>query len=299
VKRVQVAVVGGGPAGWNASRTAGELGAHVVQFDEQVFMDGRSAVDCERVGDVYHPAVDYRYGSAVWGLFEGNILGVVRGSESLQFQADQVILATGSTDLPCPFPGGSLPGVFTSRALWTMLTKWGVMPGRRFVVVGGGDDNEADAQIEDFGGEIIARVPATRASKLVAIGERGVEAVEIGGVRLEADVVVIEVGRQPDIELALMAECTVGYCQMLGGFVPVRHENLRTSRSSILVAGDIAGICESSVAVAEGKFAGISAAHALGLVDDSMLEHERALYVEATGDRSRLASQTTATYVQV
>jgi pyruvate/2-oxoglutarate dehydrogenase complex dihydrolipoamide dehydrogenase (E3) component len=166
-------------------------------------------------------------------------------------------------------------------------------------VVGDGFDEEAAADLGNYGGQIVARVPASEARKLVALGDKGVEVVEINGVSIEADVVVIEVGRQPDIELALMAECAIGYRQEVGGFVPVRDENLRTSRSAILIAGDVAGICESSVAVSEGKFAGVSAAHALGLVDDSTLEHERARYVEATGDRSRLASLTTASYVQV
>jgi len=300
VRKVQVAVIGHGTAGMNASRTAAGFGAHVEQYDEQLLVDVRAKskpIAIPAVGP-WHPSVDV-YRGVVWGLFEDNILGVVRDDESFQVQADQVILATGATDLPCPFRGGSLPGVYTSRALWIMLSKWGVMPGKRFAIVGGGFDEEAAESIESSGGKIVARVPASEAHTLVALGDHGVEAVEINGVRIEADVIVIEVGRQPDVELALMAECAVSYCEELGGFVPVRDENLRTSKASILVAGDIAGICNEVVAAAEGRFAGVSAAHALGLVDDATLEHERAEYIAETGDRTKLANQLTASYVQV
>jgi hypothetical protein len=74
---------------------------------------------------------------------------------------------------------------------------------------------------------------------------------------------------------------------------------LRTSIPSILVAGDAAGICDSLTAVAEGRFAGVSAAHTQGLVSDSILEEERIRYLEETGDRTTLAMQVVPGYVQV
>jgi sarcosine oxidase subunit alpha len=275
VKQVQVAVVGGGPAGRAAATAATSLGAEIITLDE-------------------------REGSLAWGLFDGNVLGVVEGSTTYQLQADQVILATGSTDLPCPFPGGSLPGVFTSQAMRIMLSQWRVMPGKRYVVIGDGvDGDEITKEIESANGQVVARVLTNEASNLTAIGDRGIEAVEINGVHHEADVVVIELGRQPDIELALMAECAIGYSQELGGFVPLRDKDLRTTQPSILVAGDSAGICDSLTAVAEGRLAGVSAAKALGLIEDSILEEERMRYLEETGDRATLAMQVVPGYVQV
>jgi len=174
------------------------------------------------------------------------------------------------------------------------------MPGKRFVVIGDGvDADEITEDIESVKGRVVARLMTNEALNLTAIGDRGIEAVEIHGARYEAEVVVVAVGRQPDTELALMAECAMGYSESLGGFVPTRDENLRTSQPSILIAGDVAGLCDSSIAVAEGRFAGISAAHTLGLVDGSVLDEERARYWEATGDRAMLVQQLSPSHVQV
>jgi pyruvate/2-oxoglutarate dehydrogenase complex dihydrolipoamide dehydrogenase (E3) component len=174
------------------------------------------------------------------------------------------------------------------------------MPGKRFVVIGDGvDGDEITKEIESVNGQVVARVLTNEVPGLTAIGDRGIESVEFNGMRHVADVVVIAVGRQPDIELALMAECSTGFSEALGGFVPIRDENLRTSIPSILVAGDSAGICDSLTAVAEGRFAGVSAAQALGLIEDSILEVERMRYLEETGDRTTLAMQVVPGYVQV
>jgi sarcosine oxidase subunit alpha len=292
VKRVQVAVVGGGDAGDAAARAAFEAGAEVNWFEEHTFSNF--------VSDIMNRAPRLELGHVVWGLFTDNVLGVVTADTSFRVQADQIILATGETDLPCPFFGGSLPGVFTSRAVRVMINEWRLLPGNKFVVIGDSPDASGIVQVLGIlGAEIVAHVRALDAANLVAFGTNGVEAVEINGRQLEADVIVVAVGRQPDVELALMAGCEVAYCEQLGGFIPIRDENLRTSVRSILVAGEAAGLCEPHVAAAEGRFAGICAAQALNLVDDSLFELERASYLNTVGDRLSRVQQLTNSYGQV
>jgi pyruvate/2-oxoglutarate dehydrogenase complex dihydrolipoamide dehydrogenase (E3) component len=302
VNRVQVAVVGAGHAGVTAAWAAATHGAETILLEEQASLSRHTSSFTAGKFDEQsrESQVDVRLSSVVWGLFEDNVLGVVDGMSSYQLGAEQIILATGSTDLPCPFVGGSLPGVFTSRAVRTMLREWRVMPGNRYVVIGDGvEANEITTDIEALGGQVVTRVRTSEAPQVRAIGHKGVEAVELNGARYEAEVVVVAVGRQPDIELALMAECALGYSDALGGFVPIRDENLRTSVSSVLVAGDVAGLCDQHSALYEGNFAGISAAHALGLIDDSMLEDERARYLELVGERATLGAQLSPAYLQV
>jgi bacterioferritin-associated ferredoxin len=70
---------------------------------------------------------------------------------------------------------------------------------------------------------------------------------------------------QPEIRLALMAECASGYSPPLGGWVPGRSRYLETSTPGLFVAGDGGGICPTpDVAAAEGRLAGTSAAALLG-----------------------------------
>jgi len=58
--------------------------------------------------------------------------------------------------------------------------------------------------------------------------------------------------------------CKMKYQADLGGFIPVRNKNMETSISGIYIAGDVAGIEEASIAMEEGRIAGIAAAESLG-----------------------------------
>ena len=58
------------------------------------------------------------------------------------------------------------------------------------------------------------------------------------------------------------------YVPELGGHVPVRDDNLKTTVDEVYVAGDAGGIEEASSAMVEGRLAGLSAAISLGYVDE-------------------------------
>ncbi len=302
MRHVQVAVVGGGIAGSSAVLAAAQNGTEAVLLDENPSPVewGTGSPIQDLVDQARELGADLRFGSTVWGLFKDNVLGVVSTLKSYHLQADRVILATGSTDLPVPFPGGSLPGVFTFRAMNIMLNTWRIMPWKRFVLAGDGDEmDQLQAEIERCGGEIVLRVSSDDAINLLAFGDQGVEAVEFEGVMIEADVVVVNMGRQPDIELALMAECATAHSEDLGGFVPIRDDLLRTSQPSIVVVGDAAGLCDSSTAKQEGSFAGICAAHALGLVGDDELSMHQQSFVEHVRKRLEILKLLRPQYVQV
>ncbi len=85
---------------------------------------------------------------------------------------------------------------------------------------------------------------------------------------------------QPDIRLALMAECASGYSTSLGGWVPGRSRYLESSIPGLFVAGDGGGMCSRpEIAAAEGWLAGTSAAASLGFAghnrEDAVAELDR------------------------
>jgi sarcosine oxidase subunit alpha len=181
-----------------------------------------------------------------------------------------MILATGSTDRPHPFPGGSLPGVLSGRAVQLLLHVHRVWPGRRFVVVGeGAEAAEVAEDIRVAGGEVVAEVGA--GAVVSAAGAEGVEAVVVDGARVAADVVAVAVGRQPDAMLAQMAGCALIPSAEAGGYVPVRDERLRTTVPGVIVAGDAGGVGDVATVMAEGRLAGLAAAGELGLVAERMV----------------------------
>ncbi|MGH2558067.1 MAG: FAD-dependent oxidoreductase, partial [Thermomicrobiales bacterium] len=114
-----------------------------------------------------------------------------------------------------------------------------------------------------------------------------------------ADVVVVAAGRQPDPELALMAECAAGYAPELGGWTLLRDGRLQTTSPGLFVCGDAAGICDARVALAEGAHAGVSAAASLDLVDAGSLHRTRTAYEAAATSRIRIAESLPPDYVPV
>jgi thioredoxin reductase len=190
-------------------------------------------------------------------------------------------------------------------AVQTMMNLHGILPGSRVLMIGSGNVGLiVSYQLIQAGARVVALVEAlpeisgwhVHAAKLRRLGvpihlshtiveARGSESVEqavIGQIdescrflpetirTLDVDLICVAVGLRPLAELAEMARCRMEYCAPLGGFLPLHDEAMRSSRPDILVAGDLAGIEEASTAMEEGKLAGISAAHALGKVDDRM-----------------------------
>jgi thioredoxin reductase len=319
MRRTQIAVVGGGPAGLAAAAAAAGTGAEVVLFDENPMLGGQLRYRIAEVSmwgsdpirphqlaesaivDARAAGVELRTGAVVWGLFAGPILAVSTAGASFRIAAERIVLAIGSTDLPFPFAGGTLPGVMTARAVQLLLHLHRVLPGRRFAVIGARSEAvEVADDIAAAGGEVVVRIdPDLPDQAIVAEGEDGVRRIITGGRTDEVDAVAVAVGRQPDAELALMAECEAAYDAQLGGFVPLRDPHLRSSVPGIMIAGDCGGVCDVPTAFEEGRLAGLSAASSLGLVDEEALRPARSVFRAGAAERARAVAALVATAVRV
>jgi len=75
-----------------------------------------------------------------------------------------------------------------------------------------------------------------------------------------ADALCIAIGLSPLSELLWQAGCKMQFVPVLGGYVPFRDENMRTSIKNIFITGDVDGIEEASAAMVAGRLAGLCAA---------------------------------------
>jgi sarcosine oxidase subunit alpha len=155
VTDVDLAVVGGGPAGLVAAATAARLGVRVVLVEEQPAPGGRllgqlheapepdgklrwinGAHEASHFADeAAGSGVTIRTGTEVWGIWPEWRIYLNRVEQG-RLRARAAVLATGAMQRSVVFPNWTLPGVMAVGAVQRLLHIHRVRPGRTAVVVG-------------------------------------------------------------------------------------------------------------------------------------------------------------------
>jgi NADPH-dependent 2,4-dienoyl-CoA reductase/sulfur reductase-like enzyme len=176
-----VLVVGAGPAGIAAARSASACGATVVVLDEyarpggQYFRQSRLGrpIDPSVVGPSQGKGADeiaqldpskvrVVNDALVWGWFDDRSLAYVHEGASRTIGASAIVLATGAYERSIGFPGWTLPGVMTAGAAQTMLKEQGIRVGTRVVVAGAGPFlYPVSTQLAAAGAQLVAVCEAT------------------------------------------------------------------------------------------------------------------------------------------
>jgi sarcosine oxidase subunit alpha len=237
--------------------------------------------------------------ATVTGIYEDVITVYDRVNNIVnEYLADYLLIATGATEKFLAFKNNTLPGVYGAGAVQTLMNQYKVLPGQSFLIVGAGNIGLIVAyQLVQAGAEVKAIVEASsrvggyavhankvkrlgipillRHTILEAIGKdkvRGAVVAEIDerfkpipGTEKEfvVDAICLAVGLQPNVELVAQTGAKLVYIPELGGYVPLRDENMRTSVHNVFVAGDLAGIEEATTAMIEGYIAGYNIAQEL------------------------------------
>ena len=167
-ERVDLAIIGAGPAGLAAAAEVSIKGGRVVVLDESPTPGGRLPaqvhLDVEQlwrlkrrwvigkdralrlVGEAREAGTRIRCSRSVWHVSSTDstwhvctcptIPGKEKLSDGFAYDARALVVATGAVQKPLPFSGWTLPGVFTAGAVQTMVNVNGVLPGKRVLVVG-------------------------------------------------------------------------------------------------------------------------------------------------------------------
>ncbi len=246
------------------------------------------------------PNVQMMWGANASGYYaDTGVLTLEDGDKFVKVKAKRVIVSTGAAEKALAFENNDLPGVYGAGAVQTLMNVHGVKPGDRVLMVGSGNIGlivsyqlvqahvDVIAVIEAagcIGGYLVhaaklrrAGVPILTSHTIVrAIGEESVEGAVIAQVdkawqvipgserEIACDVICLAVGLTPLVDMIWQAGCEMRYVPALGGHVPVRDENMRSSNPEVYVAGDAGGVEEASSAMISGEIAGMSAARSLG-----------------------------------
>lgn len=254
-----------------------------------------------------HEKIEVEVGTSAVGIYE-DAVGLYNNLEKFQeAQYERIIVATGASEKMLSFKNNDLPGVFGAGGVQTLMNVYGIKPGDELVMVGAGNVGlivayqllqagvnvkaivEAldkiggyyvhAAKLQRFGvpiltGHTIKEVIGDNKVHKAIIAELDENWVPIEGTEEEMDVnvVALAVGLSPTHKLLHQAGCELEYVPQLGGYVPLRDENMKTSKEEIYVAGDVSGVEEATTAMLEGSIAGASAALSINLGGEKQKE---------------------------
>lgn len=244
--------------------------------------------------------IEVRTGASAVGIYEDDIIGIYqRGKQFEKIKARKIISTTGASEKMVNFVNNDLPGVYGAGGVQTLMNVYGIRPGDRVLMIGAGNVGlivsyqllqagvEVTAIVEalpEIGGYFVHAAKVRRQGVPILIGHtiigvtgndrvREATVVELdkkGNIlegsekKFEVDAVTLAVGLFPSYRLIHQAGVKLKFAPELGGYVPLRDENMRTSLDNIYIAGDVAGIEEATTALLEGEIAGNSASLALG-----------------------------------
>ena len=151
-----VLVVGAGPAGLMAAKTAAASGARVLMVDEmsvpggslnysEAVIDNVPAIQWVQkvVRELKHNTnVSILQNSVAWGYHEGNMVTVLERSisenrllvKNWKIWAEQVVLAAGAIERPIVFENNDAPGVMSCSAVRNYIQQFGTAPGKKAVL---------------------------------------------------------------------------------------------------------------------------------------------------------------------
>ncbi|WGW02422.1 sarcosine oxidase subunit alpha family protein [Tropicibacter oceani] len=163
---IDVLVIGGGVAGLQAAKAAGDSGAKVMLIEQTAHWGGRTPVDGgeidgkpaeEWIDETVQalnamPNVTLRTRCMGAGVYDhGYVLGYERLTDHdpkatgprhrlWRIRTKQIVTATGAIERPISFAGNDIPGVMLASAVRDYVVNWGVSIGDRTVVVTNNDD---------------------------------------------------------------------------------------------------------------------------------------------------------------
>ena len=301
-RKVQVLIIGGGPAGLSAAIELGRRGTQVLLVDDKHRLGGKLVLQTHRffgsAKAVYagtrgidiatrlekdlraHPSVEVWLNSTCLAVFSDKKVGILKeGRNYAVIEPEALLVASGAREKFLAFNGNALPGVYGAGAFQTLVNRDLVRPAEKLFIVGGGNVG------------LIAGYHALQADiKVVGL----VEALpECGGYKVHKDKLarmgvpiytshtILSANGDGKVESVTIAQVGSDFKPIPGteksfecdsiliavGLDPVNEFFLKAKQYGLncFVGGDAEEIAEASAAIFSGKIRGMEIARALGV----------------------------------
>jgi len=160
VIKVEIAIIGGGPAGLCAAYNAAQMGAKVLLIERDNFLGGQlvkqthmffgsqkqyastrgidiAEILTDKIKSMGN--VEIMLNSTVLGLYEDGVITVESDGEYKKIKHERIIVATGAFEKVLAFPNNDLPGIYGAGAVQTLMNVHGVKPGNKVLMIGAGN----------------------------------------------------------------------------------------------------------------------------------------------------------------
>ena len=156
----ELIIIGGGPSGLCAAKTAAEAGIHVLIIERSPIIGGQLVKQTHKffgsknqyakmrgfdiAKKLIHdlegfPNVEIKTDTTVVGLYPDYVVTTLCGETYTRYQAQSIIVATGASEKFLAFENNDLPGIYGAGAIQTLMNLYGVLPGHEVVMVGSGN----------------------------------------------------------------------------------------------------------------------------------------------------------------
>jgi sarcosine oxidase, subunit alpha len=279
VLEAEVAIAGGGAAGFAAAEALSAAGVSFVLLEREEALGGRWRLGAPEPGtpaqlNLPRGAGTVRLHTTVLGLYADGrhrfLTAVTVGAEGPRLalvSAPRFLFALGGHAPLLPFENNDLPGVFSGRAVSDLVRRRRVLPCETPAVLGHGAELSGLVALLEEAGAHPALVLDTSArpargvlsgKPLKAHGRARVQALtfEVSGRgrrKVDCDAVVLAAPPTPAYEVARHAGARVSFRPEFGAFAVEADAEGRTRAEGVFVAGDVLGAMTAAQAADSGR----------------------------------------------
>jgi NADPH-dependent 2,4-dienoyl-CoA reductase/sulfur reductase-like enzyme len=210
--KVDVLIIGGGPAGLAAAYEVAGRGAKTALVDDSWSLGGQLRQQTQVLKNLVSPYTGLRgyelarklierlaslpvevfLQHAMIGVYADQSIGVSDDRTLTKISAASIIVATGAAETPVAFPNWTMPGIITVGAAQILINRERVYPGYTTIIFGSSDlALEVAAQLQAVGIEVVAIVD--NSAKVRAVEQENLAYFDKAGIPVYLQAEFIEV----------------------------------------------------------------------------------------------------------